>query len=181
MTDTQHPSYDDSDLGEAFVRLFAQHHQRLLAYILAFTHDRADAEEVFQETSLVLWREFHTFRRDAPFMPWACGVALNQMRKFWRQRKRDRLTFSPALLEELASDAVDMEEHLERRRKALAECLKKLKPGDRSIVQLYYGAKNTAQDVADEVGKSVHTIYKALQRIRAVLLECINRQLRTGA
>ncbi len=55
------PSAGGGDKTEEFVRLFAAHHNRLLAYILAMMHDRADAEEVFQETSLVLWREFDHF------------------------------------------------------------------------------------------------------------------------
>jgi RNA polymerase sigma-70 factor (ECF subfamily) len=171
------PGGEDRARSEHFVRLFAQNHQRLLAYILAFVHDRTSAEEVFQETSLILWREFPNFRREAPFMPWACGIAFNQLRKFWRQRKHEKLTFSLPLLEELAKESVEMEEELESRRAALGECLKRLPDEDRQLVQQYYSIKTTAQELAEKLGKSVHTIYKALNRTRRRLFDCIARRL----
>jgi RNA polymerase sigma-70 factor (ECF subfamily) len=163
--------------AEEFVRLFAANHYRLFAYILALMHDRSDAEEVFQEASLVLWREFPRFRPEAEFMPWACAIALNQMRKFWRERKRHKLTFSEAMLENLASEALEMQSELEVRRQALAECMKRLPAVDRSVVEMYYGAKQTAGDVAEKLGKSTHAIYKALTRARQRLFECIGRKL----
>lgn len=171
------PSADSGDRTEEFVRLFAAHHNRLLAYILAMMHDRADAEEVFQEASLVLWREFDSFRHGEPFMPWACAIAFNQMRKFWRLRKRDKLTFSVTLLEDLAKDAAEMEGELDERRVALAECMKSLPQRDRQVVELYYGVKTTADEVAEKLGKSVHAIYKALNRSRRRLFDCIARRL----
>jgi RNA polymerase sigma-70 factor (ECF subfamily) len=163
--------------AEEFVRLFAANHYRLFAYIMALMHDRTDAEEVFQEASLVLWREFARFRPGADFMPWACAIALNQMRKFWRQRRRDKHTFSVALLEDLASQAIEMQSEFDARRQALADCLKRLPVVDRSVVELYYGAKRTADEVAEKLGKSTHAIYKALTRARQRLYECIGRKL----
>jgi len=168
---------DDSTRHEDFVRLFAVNHQRLFAYIMAMVHDRADAEEVFQETSLMLWREFPNFRPQAEFMPWACAIAFNQMRKFWRQRKRDKHTFSMALLEDLAKESVEMEGELESRRRALSECMKQLPQRDRRVVELYYGVKTTAEAVAEKLGKSVHAIYKSLNRTRRRLFDCIARRL----
>src|SRR5262249_6639134 len=57
---------DEGALGpatyERFLRHFTRDQQRLLAYILTLVHDRDDAQEIFQETSLVLWRAFPTFR-----------------------------------------------------------------------------------------------------------------------
>jgi RNA polymerase sigma-70 factor (ECF subfamily) len=99
------------------------------------------------------------------------------MRKFWRERRRDKHTFSAALLEDLASDAIEMQSELEARRLALADCLKRLPATDRSVVELYYGAKSTADDVAAKLGKSTHAIYKALTRARQRLFDCIGRQL----
>ncbi len=112
-------------------------------------------------------------------MPWACAIAFNQMRKFWRLRKRDKLTFSVTMLEELAKDAAEMEGELEERRAALAACMKSLPQRDRQVVELYYGVKTTADEVAEKLGKSVHAIYKALNRSRRRLFDCIARRLAT--
>ncbi|HTN73977.1 MAG TPA: sigma-70 family RNA polymerase sigma factor [Pirellulaceae bacterium] len=165
----------ESDRYETFVRLFAQHHRQLYAYILAFEHDRAAADEVFQETSLILWREFAQFRTGAPFLPWATAISFNQLRKFWRQRKRDRRMLSDPLLDQLALDAEALAEELDDRRLALADCLRKLPPRDRQLIDLYYGGKSTAGTVAEQMGRSVHTVYKSLQRVRGQLMDCIQQ------
>ncbi len=178
---TNLPAADDNASAgpEEFVRLFAANHYRLFAYIMALMHDRADAEEVFQEASLILWREFARFRPGAEFMPWACAIALNQMRKFWRERKRDQRTFSAERIDQLASEALEMQSELDGRRQALADCLQRLPTIDRRVVELYYGAKHSAGDVAEKLGRSTHAIYKALTRARQRLFDCIGRKLAT--
>lgn len=164
-----------SDQYEAFMRLFAQHSRRLYAYILAFEHDRVAADEVFQETSLILWREFDKFRPEAPFLPWATAISFNQLRKYWRQRKRDRRMLGDALLDQLALDAASLGDELDERRLALADCLQKLPQRDRQLIDLYYGTTAKANTVAEQMGRSVHTVYKSLQRVRGLLMDCIER------
>src|SRR5262249_38382853 len=44
--------------GKLFLRLFLQHERRLYAYILTLLPNRADADDVLQEVSLVMWEEF---------------------------------------------------------------------------------------------------------------------------
>lgn len=171
----------DPELYETFVRLFAQNHRRLYAYILAFEHDPQAADEVFQETSLILWREFDKFRPGADFLPWATAISFNQLRRFWRQRKRDRRVFHDALLEQLAEDASSLAEELDERRLALAECVKKLPERDRQLIELFYGSRATASTVAERWGRSVHTVYKSLQRVRGLLLDCIERRMASTA
>lgn len=173
----------DPELYETFVRLFAQDSRRLYAYILAFEHDRVAADEVFQETSLILWREFPKFRPGAPFLPWATAISFNQLRKYWRQRKRDRRLFNDALLDQLAEDVARLGEELDERRLALSECLQKLPARDRQLIDLYYGSaptdgpKATAEVVAAQWGRSVHTVYKGLQRVRGMLMDCIEQRV----
>ena len=171
------PASADPALTERFVQLYAANHRRLFGYIMVLVHDRAAAEEVFQEMSLVLWREFPNYRPDGDFVRWANAMSLNQVRKFRRKRQRDRLVFSEPLFEELAREEAKMADELDARRAALAYCLMKLRSIDRQIVDLYYGARTTADDVAARVGRSVHTVYKTLQRVRRALFECIDRRL----
>jgi RNA polymerase sigma-70 factor (ECF subfamily) len=58
------------------------------AFIRTLVHDPTQADDVFQDTSLVLWRSFATFRRDAEFLPWALGTARHQVLFYWRTRTR---------------------------------------------------------------------------------------------
>ncbi len=162
---------------EQFVQLFAANHRRLFGYIMILVHDRTAAEDVFQEMSMILWREFHHYRPDGDFVRWANAMSFNQVRKWRRNRNRDRLVFSEGLIEDIARQRDAMEPEADPRRLALSHCLKKLTQRDRTIIDLYYGTKTTADRVAEQLGKSVHTIYKALKTIRKALLKCIDGKM----
>ena len=171
------PEPRDPVVVEQFVQLFAANHRRLFAYIMVLVHDRTSAEEIFQEMSLILWREFHHYRADGDFVRWANAMSFNQVRKWRRNRKRDQLIFGEPLFEDIARTRDEMEAQLDPRRVALALCLKELPERNRKIIDLYYGSKTTADRVAEQLGKSVHTIYKGLKTIRKALLQCIDRRL----
>lgn len=162
-----------------FLRHFAADHRRLFGYILAFLPRVSDAEEVFQEASLVLWREFHQFRPEADFLPWAKAVCFNQIRAYRRRNGRERGGLSNELLETLASEEA-VRDPQEERREALKHCLQKLPERERFIVENFYDCRQNAQQIADALGCSVHTIYKTLQRVRVLLFECIDRRLEQG-
>lgn len=169
----------DPVVVEQFVQLFAANHRRLFAYIMVLVHDRTSAEEIFQEMSLILWREFHNYRADGDFVRWANAMSFNQVRKWRRNRKRDQLVFGEPLFEDIAKTRDEMEAELNPRRAALAHCIKQLPERNRKIIDLYYGSKTTADRVAEQLGKSVHTIYKGLKTIRKALLQCIDRKMAT--
>jgi DNA-directed RNA polymerase specialized sigma24 family protein len=46
------------------------------------------------------------------------------------------------------------------------------------LVERHYWRRMTVPEIAEATGQNVHTLYKALQRIRRQLLECINGTLR---
>jgi len=45
-----------------FLRLYAGIQNKLFAFILSVVHNRNDAEELFQETSVILWERFDTYQ-----------------------------------------------------------------------------------------------------------------------
>jgi len=167
----------DVDHG-TFMRLFSEHHHKIYAFIRSLVLHRTDADEVFQETSVVLWRAFPEFRADGSFPHWACGVALNQVRKYRRNHQKDPLIFSDELLKILARDKVAAESRAEARRDALTHCMKKLRDVDRQLVQRCYGGGESFRTVAEQLSKPVNTVYHALSRIRRKLHDCIDRRTR---
>ena len=86
------PPPDDSSSPQvdAFVRLLGQNQRRIFLYVMSLVPNWNDAEEIIQETNLVLWREFARFELGTNFTAWACKVALHQVLA-WRKRvKRNR-------------------------------------------------------------------------------------------
>ena len=86
--------------------------------------------------------------------------------------------FSDELLEELAEAQREVDAELGDRQTKMLDCIDKLRPQDRELLETYYGTTNTAAWVADEVGRSVHAVYKSIKRIRRNLFACIEQNTR---
>lgn len=167
----------DERSHEQFMRLFAVHHRRVFAYVLALTGNEDQADEVFQDTCVTLWKQFAKFEPGTDFMRWAATIALNQVRNDRRTRGRDRLVFSDALVEQLAERRVGLLNEDEPRRRALGQCMGKLRETDRQLVERCYADGRSFKSIAAEIGRPVNTVYKALNRIRASLMQCIETTL----
>jgi RNA polymerase sigma-70 factor, ECF subfamily len=162
----------------AFARLFAQHDRWLFAYLVSLLGNASHAEEVFQEVCVVLWREYDSFELGTDFVSWVSVIAHNQVHRFRRQQKRVGPHLSDTTVDLLAKDAVDRVDLLESRRDALQGCLDKLPDGDRQLVRHCYGdTRSTFKTAAEELGRPANTVYKALNRIRRALYNCIERAL----
>lgn len=163
---------------DAFARLFAQHDRWLFAYLVSLLGSAAHAEEVFQEVCVVLWREHETFQLGTDFVRWVSVIAHNQVHRFRRQQRRVGPQLSDAAVDLLAQDAVDRADLLESRRDALGRCLEKLATKDRQLVRSCYGdTRASFKTAAEDLGRPANTVYKALNRIRRALYDCIERTL----
>lgn len=144
---------------------------------MSLLHNAADAEEVLQETNLVLWRKFDQYEPGTHFGRWACGVAHFEVLKLRQKRDRKERLFSDEFIEMLACESQKAMDLSEARREALQRCLAKLAQADRQLVMRRYQGGATTRTVAEALGRSVQGTRKALHRIRAALMACVQRAL----
>jgi RNA polymerase sigma-70 factor (ECF subfamily) len=168
----------DRSRQERFVQLFLQHERRIRAFILTMVPHWADADDLLQETSAVIWRKFDGFEPGTDFIDWALRIAHFEVLNYRKRQQRDRLRFSDQTIEILAARLRTFGEESDLRCEALQRCLLKLNPRDRELVQLRYGPEATTREVAARVGRSLHAVYKALNRIHGQLFDCVRRSLR---
>ena len=172
------PARSEIERRDAFARLFAQHDRWLFAYLVSLLGSSVHAEEVFQEVCVVLWREYETFQLGTDFVKWVSVIAHNQVHRFRRQQKRVGPQLSDLAVDMLAEDALDRADLLESRRDALGRCLEKLPNTDRQLVRTCYADTRTNfKTAAEDLGRPANTVYKALNRIRKSLYDCIERTL----
>ncbi len=171
------PSSNDA-LYEAFVLEFSRAEPGLRAFVRSLVPTWEDADEVVQNTSLVLWKKFPEFEPGTEFGRWAAVIARFEVLKYRRTRARDRHVFSEDLVEILADEFDEESETLQRERNALETCLRKLPDHQRRLVKSAYAPGRTIREVAEELGKSATAFYKTLNRIRQTLLDCIERTLK---
>lgn len=168
---------DNPVMSEEFFRLFSREDRKIYGFILALVLDVSAAEDIFQETCMILWKEFPGYDSDRSFLNWANGIAFNQVRKYRRKYQNKRLIFNDNLVTELAEDVSSMVEEQSQRQLALTQCMQKLSPRERDLIDAYYGDRETAATVADRWKCSSHAIYKTIKKIRKVLFDCVNRRL----
>jgi RNA polymerase sigma-70 factor, ECF subfamily len=168
----------EKDHRENFARIFAQNDHWLYAYLMTLLGNPADAEEVFQEVCVVLWREYLNFDLTSDFKKWVSVIARHKVMRFRTLKHRHAHQLSDEIIALIAEEAVEQSSLYEERRLALHECLEKLPKSDRGLVTACYGDPNRSfRHAAEQLGMSYNTVYKALQRARKALRECVDRKM----
>lgn len=164
------------DRAAEFVRLFSSCSRQLYRSIrLALPHpDHAD--EVYQETSSTLWEKFGEFQPGTNFAAWAVSVARYKVLQFRNRKVRDRRVFSEPLLDEIIARSDDLSDVFERQRMHLTQCVEKLSPRDRDLLQRRFAAGLNSSQVAEAIQRSPSYVSKALSRIHTALFHCIRRR-----
>jgi RNA polymerase sigma-70 factor (ECF subfamily) len=85
------------------------------------------------------------------------------------------MTFSLEIFSQLVQDREAYEPILEARLAALEGCLDQLSPTDRDLIHRRYQRNVRPDDLAVVLGTSRRTLYRSLERIRRLLLDCITR------
>lgn len=170
---------EDSPQRKAeFAEYLRLYQPRLYGYIHSLVRDLDDADDLFQQTTIVLWRKFDEFDRQRSFFSWACGVARLEVASFLRSRSRHRLYFSDELNLLLIEAQEEMtHDELEDRRDALARCVTKLRQRDRELLDECYSGASGVPEVAERHGRTPQSVHNSLRRIRRALYECIQRTL----
>ena len=141
----------------------------------------ADAEDIVQQTALVLWEKFDAYDPGLPFTPWACRFALNKTRQWLERRQRWQALLEGGLAEELAQRREELRPEMDLRLRHLEKCLGKL-PGEQlSLVEGYYYRRAGVEELAATSGRTVAATYKMLQRVRLALQACIENAAKPEA
>jgi RNA polymerase sigma-70 factor, ECF subfamily len=176
---TDMPSGDSSGLDqEEFARLFSRNARRIYGFIMTLVFNHHDAEEVFQNTNVVLWNKFADFRPGSNFFAWASRIAYFEVLSLMKHQRRSR-TFSDEALELLATEAVALSDKSSDQFEALDDCLSRLTAADRELLEERYYYQRPPKQIAANQSRSVHSVYRALSRIHNVLLNCVQRNLKT--
>jgi len=167
-----------SKATDEFLRLFSAAQPRVYAYIRTLLPaSREDANEVLQETSVVLWEKFEEFEPGTNFVAWACRIAYYKTLKFRQQQSKSPVTLSHELSELVSQESLSWVGAEDWRWQALETCMEKLKPRDRELLSLRYRQDGTAKAAAEAMDRGVESVRHSLIRIRLALLECIGRTL----
>jgi RNA polymerase sigma-70 factor (ECF subfamily) len=166
---------------EQFMRLFLTSERELLRYVMALVSNPSDARDVVQETAVALWQAIGKYDPEKPFVPWACRFALNEARLHLRTETRRRRLLEEDVAAMLNERRLEMAAPLDARREHLRDCLGSLQEEQRRLVRGYYFEEESIDALAASLGRGAEAVYKALQRTRQALHQCIERKLQAEA
>jgi len=175
MSETPTPSGPSPE----FLLLLTSHQSTLYACITALLGGLEGAQDVLQETNVVLLGKADEYDPERPFVPWALTFARFQVLAWRKRQARDRLVLDDDLFAVLADRLASESLSPNRRLDALEHCLKQLSQDARGLVDARYVQEESVQDIAGRLGRSVNAVSVALFRIRKALLDCMRATLAT--
>ena len=158
-----------------FLRIFLANEREILHYVMAIVPHLSEAQEIVQQTALVLWEKFDDYDRTRPFAPWACRFARNVARQWIDRQQKWKRLLDNGLAEELTERREQLQPEFDHRLSHLNTCLRKLPERQRALVEGYYLRQLDAESLATQARRSIDAVYKSLQRIRQQLRDCIER------
>ena len=171
------PDSPQTSPSAEFVGQISRAQRALHAFIFSLVRHAADADDVLQETNLVLWRKCGQFQPGTDFLAWAFRVAHFQVLAHRKRKQRAREHFDDELLAQLAAEAEERRTDFETRRQALAVCLQKLPQEHRALIAQRYEPEGCVNDMAAARGSTPKAVSELLRRIRRALLLCIEQTL----
>lgn len=162
-----------------FITQITRAQRQLHAFILSMVWHPTEADDILQETNLVLWEKAAEFDASRPFLPWAMRFAQLQAMASLKekQRQQQRVVFDDGLIQLLAEEAAADTTALEARQHALATCLQKLPSVQRELIARRYEPEASVNAMAEAVGITPKALSDRLRRIRRALLDCIQQTL----
>lgn len=165
---------------EEFVRFYSKSQQRIMRFIQCLVPCHSLAEDILQETSVILWKKWPEFQRDKDFVKWACGIARLEVFRMLRQNRKSGQYLNEDVLNQVAeaalAEAVDID-RFAAGEAALKNCIQELAQTEKRILTLRYQYEKTIVEIADECNRPKSSIHDLLAKIRARLMRCVRRRL----
>ena len=178
MTNNQEHSINENDNSktELFITLLSANHHRVYAFIFSLVPNNADADDIMQETSRVLWEKFDQFIPDTDFVAWAVTVAKYQVLSS-RKKKKPTVSLSREIIDLISDESKKVLDESTERFIALRKCVAKLDEKGLMFVKMRYKGGFSARVIAQRIGVSIKTVYRNESRINGLLIRCIRRTL----
>ena len=159
-----------------FLGLFMANERRIYNFILSLVGNYSDADDLIQETAVVMFSKFDEFEA-GNFAAWGMRIARYKILSYRKRQVRKPFLFSNDAFARIIAESEKVAERDDDRVRALQNCLLKLSENDRRLISMRYEHDTTTKKVAERTGRSVEGLYQTMARIHKMLLECIRRTL----
>lgn len=167
----------------AFDTLYERYFQRVFNFAYSRLRNRADAEEVTQDTFTVVFRSMDAFRGQSSLLSWIYGIARNTVNNQIRRSKAHVQRVERAQVEFLGSgrdrDVFTPEERLNFRRCAdkVEEALTSVTSWQAEVFMMRHFENLPIQEIADRMCRSNDAVRSSLYRVKRLVVEAIDGEM----
>jgi RNA polymerase sigma-70 factor, ECF subfamily len=142
---------------QAMQLLFLRHNVRVFRFVLGKVKDRTIAEDVVADIFLEVWRSSHRFEARASVSTWLLAIARHKAISALRGRcAHDEIDNYLAVEDSSGSPYITAE--IRDRDARLRECISKLSPNHREVLDLVYYQEKPIETVASIMGIPLNTV-----------------------
>jgi RNA polymerase sigma-70 factor (ECF subfamily) len=166
-------------MGEDFKCIFGKiiedNKQRIIRICWAYSQNKEDQKDLFQEVALNLWKSLPSFRKEARLDTWVYRVCLNVCMQYAMKLNKSKIVRVDFEGIEIFDDSADLHYNLENfeKIKILYECISKLNDAEKSLVLLFL-EDLSYKTISEVTGITENHVAVKLSRIKKKLFNCIN-------
>jgi len=165
------------DKKSSFLALYVKHQKALYNFILCLCPNYVQADDILQETAIVMWDKFDDLKDPESFLAWAVQIARFKIINH-RRKKTAGLWLSEEVLDRINSETQKCVLNPSRQTEALQECLLKLSINERKLIALRYEQGQSFVEIARKINRSVNGLYNTSAKIHLKLRLCISHVLK---
>lgn len=164
----------------AFTVLYQRYFDRVHHFAYARLRNRADAEEVAQETFVAVFRSIDAFGGRSSLLSWIYGIARNTVNNHVRRTRAHEQRIDRAEEELVRNahtfDACSPEEHLHYQRcaRSLASSLGSVSSWQAEVFAMRHFENLPIQKIADRMSRSNDAIRSSLYRVKRLVVEAVD-------
>jgi RNA polymerase sigma-70 factor (ECF subfamily) len=143
---------------DAMQVLFARHNIRVFRFLMRFVGGEAAAEGLVSEVFIEVWRNASQFEARSQVSTWLLAIARHKALSALRRRSTDELDDNVIEFIEDPSDNPEVTLQKTERSEILRDCLMRLSPAHREIIDLVYYHERTIDEVAEIIGVPQNTV-----------------------
>lgn len=167
-----------SDKHSLYIELLLGNRDPIYRYILAMVPHAADAEDILQEASKLIWQKFEDYEVGTSFKNWALTIAHYKVLDYYRSKQRNKVKFSSQTIHAISDYLTEhKKDDDDSELNILKGCMSKLAEKDRELIRQKYTQRITTKQLAVQFGRSVSGLYDTLARIHRMLVDCVHREL----
>ena len=150
--------------------LFVRHGTRVFRFLLRVVGDAAAAEDLLNEVFIEIWRHAGQFEARSKVSTWMLAIAHLRAAAWRRRRASDQLDDDATAWIKDPGDNPEVVAQKQGSCVVIRECLKRLSPAHRTVLDLIYYHEQSIAEVARIIGVPENTVKTRARTMRASVL-----------